>query len=64
MHLCVRAGSPDAVPPRRSVGGVMIPEIVKRVIRRAILRTLDPIGSKGTPLPEDYRLAHGGGCSG
>ena len=48
----------------RYVGGVMIPEIVKRVVRRDNLRALGPIDFKGTPFPEDYRLAYGGACSG
>ena len=48
----------------RYVGGVMIPEIVKRVVRRDNLRALGPIDFKNTPFPEDYRLAYGAGCSG
>ncbi len=48
----------------RYVGGVMIPEIVKRVLRRDNLRALGLIDLKGTPFPEDYRLAYGGGCEG
>ncbi len=48
----------------RYVGGVMIPEMVKRVILRDNLRALAPIDFKNTPFPEDYRLAYGAGCSG
>ena len=48
----------------RYVGGVMIPEMAKRVIRRDNVRTVGTIDFKGTPFPEDYRLAYGGGCAG
>ncbi|MFG1268221.1 cytochrome P450 [Xanthobacter sp. DSM 14520] len=40
----------------RYVGGVMIPEIVKRVLRRPAARPLAPVDMAGTPFPQNYRI--------
>jgi len=41
----------------RYVGATMIPEIVKRVLRRPASRPLGPVDMSGTPFPQTYRLA-------
>ncbi|QRG09165.1 cytochrome P450 [Xanthobacter dioxanivorans] len=40
----------------RYVGGTMIPEIVKRVLRRPASRPLAPVDMGGTPFPQSYRI--------
>ncbi len=40
----------------RYVGGVMIPEIVKRVLLRKEARPLGPVDMGGTAFPQSYRL--------
>lgn len=41
----------------RYVGGVMIPEIVKRVLRRPAAHPAAPVDMAGTPFPQAYRIA-------
>lgn len=40
----------------RYVGGTMIPEIVKRVLRRPAAHPLAPVDMGGTPFPQSYRI--------
>ncbi len=40
----------------RYVGGVMIPEVVKRVLLRPAARPLEPMDMAGTPFPVRFRL--------
>lgn len=40
----------------RYVGGTMIPEIVKRVLKRPASRPLAPVDMGGTPFPQSYRI--------
>lgn len=40
----------------RYVGGTMIPEIVRRVLRRPACRPLAPVDMGGTPFPQSYRI--------
>ncbi|MEP9355165.1 cytochrome P450 [Xanthobacter sp. KR7-65] len=40
----------------RYVGGVMIPEIVKRVLLRPACHPLAPVDTGGTPFPQSYRI--------
>ncbi|MFG1477120.1 cytochrome P450 [Xanthobacter sp. V4C-4] len=41
----------------RYVGSVMIPEIVKRVLKRPLAHPLGPVDMAGTPFPQSWRLA-------
>lgn len=41
----------------RYVGAVMIPEIVKRVLKRPAAHPLGPVDMAGTPFPQSWRLA-------